>query len=100
MGQPAYTFMVYEQVYAENGDPIEDQYVDQNADGVINEDDLIMYHSRDPKVTMAWNNTFMEKLGSRNLSPAPTSATMCTTSSSRPTHAYTTPPALSTCSPT
>ncbi len=61
MGQPAYTFMVYEQVYAENGDPIEDQYVDQNADGVINEDDLIMYHSRDPKVTMAWNNTFTWK---------------------------------------
>ncbi len=61
VGQPAYTFMVYEQVYAENGDPIEDQYVDQNADGVINEDDLIMYHSRDPKVTMAWNNTFTWK---------------------------------------
>ena len=61
VGQPAHTFMVYEQVYAENGDPIEDQYVDQNADGVINEDDLIMYHSRDPKVTMAWNNTFTWK---------------------------------------
>ncbi len=61
VGQPAYTFMVYEQVYDSNGDPIENQYVDQNADGVINESDLIMYHSKDPKVTMTWNNNFSWK---------------------------------------
>lgn len=61
VGQPAYTFMVYEQVYDKNGDPIEDQYVDQNGDGTINEDDLIMYHSRDPKVTATWNNNFSWK---------------------------------------
>ena len=61
VGQPAYTFMVYEQVYDNNGDPIENCYVDQNADGVINENDLIMYHSRDPKVTLAWNNNFSWK---------------------------------------
>ena len=61
VGQPAYTFMVYEQVYDDNGDPIENQYVDQNGDGVINESDKIMYHSRDPKVTMTWNNNFQWK---------------------------------------
>lgn len=61
VGQPAYTFMVYEQVYDKNGDPIENQYVDQNNDGVINEQDKIMYHSRDPKVTLAWNNNFQWK---------------------------------------
>ncbi len=61
VGQPAYTFMVYEQVYDSNGDPIENQYVDQNGDGVINESDKIMYHSRDPKVTMTWNNNFQWK---------------------------------------
>ncbi len=61
VGQPAYTFMVYEQVYDNNGEPLEGQYVDQNADGVINESDLIMYHSKDPKVTMTWNNNFSWK---------------------------------------
>ncbi|MBD5296093.1 MAG: TonB-dependent receptor [Bacteroides sp.] len=61
VGQPAFTFMVYEQVYDQNGDPIENQYVDQNADGVITEDDLIMYHSKDPKVTLTWNNNFSYK---------------------------------------
>ncbi len=61
VGQPAYTFLVYEQVYDDNGDPIENQYVDQNGDGVINESDKIMYHSRDPKVTLTWNNSFQWK---------------------------------------
>jgi iron complex outermembrane receptor protein len=61
VGEPAYTFLVYEQVYDNSGNPIEGQYVDQNADGVINEDDLITYHSKDPKVTMTWNNTFSWK---------------------------------------
>lgn len=61
VGQPAYTFVVYEQVYDSNGDPIEGQYVDQNGDGQITEEDLIMYHSRDPKVTLTWNNTFSWK---------------------------------------
>ncbi|MDE6271763.1 MAG: TonB-dependent receptor [Muribaculaceae bacterium] len=61
VGQPAFTFMVYEQVYDKNGDPIEGQYVDQNADGIIDGQDLIMYHSKDPKVTLTWNNNFSYK---------------------------------------
>ena len=61
VGQPAYTFMVYEQVYDNNGDPLENTYVDQNQDGTINEADLIMYHSKDPKVTLTWNNNFSWK---------------------------------------
>ena len=61
VGQTAFTFMVYEQVYDSNGDPIENQYVDQNCDGVIDDNDLIMYHSKDPKVTMTWNNNFQYK---------------------------------------
>ena len=61
VGQPAFTFMVYEQIYDENGDPLENQYVDQNADGVIDDQDLIMYHSKDPKVTLTWNNNFSWK---------------------------------------
>ncbi|MCM1368764.1 MAG: TonB-dependent receptor [Candidatus Amulumruptor caecigallinarius] len=61
VGEPAYTFRVFEQVYDSNGSPIEDQYVDQNQDGVIDDLDLINYHSPEPKVTLTWNNNFQWK---------------------------------------
>ncbi len=61
VGEPASTFRVYEQVYNEAGDPIEGQYVDQNGDGTINDQDLINYHSRDPKATFTWNNNLSWK---------------------------------------
>ncbi len=57
VGYPAYSYMVYQQVYDNDGNPIPGQYVDQNADGVIDDADKIIYHSPDPKVTMTWNNT-------------------------------------------
>ena len=58
VGQPAFSFVVYEQVYDKNGDPLPGQYVDQNGDGIINSDDMITYHSKDPKATFTWNNNF------------------------------------------
>ncbi|MBO5779832.1 MAG: TonB-dependent receptor [Muribaculaceae bacterium] len=61
VGQPANSYRVYQQVYDEAGDPIAGQYVDQNADGTIDDKDLILYHSPEPKVTMTWNNTFNYK---------------------------------------
>ncbi|MDE6224546.1 MAG: SusC/RagA family protein, partial [Muribaculaceae bacterium] len=61
VGQPAYTFRVYQQVYDKDGNPVPNQYVDQNADGVIDDKDLINFHSPEPKVTFAWNNTFNYK---------------------------------------
>ena len=61
VGYPAFTFRLYEQIYDENGDPIEGAYVDQNGDGIINELDLVMKHSPDPKVTMTWTNNFSYK---------------------------------------
>ena len=61
VGEPAFTYKMFEQVYDNSGNPIEGQYVDQNHDGVINDDDLIKYHSRDPKVTLSWNNNFQWK---------------------------------------
>ena len=61
VGYAAYTFRLYEQIYDQAGKPIEGAYVDQNGDGIINEKDLVMRHSPDPKVTMAWNNTFSYK---------------------------------------
>ena len=60
-GEAAYTYRVYQQVYDASGNPIEGQYVDQNADGVIDQNDLINFHSPDPKVTLNWNNNFNYK---------------------------------------
>ena len=61
VGHPAYSFYLLEQVYDQDGNPIPNQYVDQNGDGSIDDSDLVVKHSRDPKVTMAWNNTFNYK---------------------------------------
>lgn len=60
-GYPAYSFMLLEQVYDQDGNPLPNQYVDQNQDGEINDNDLVIRHSRDPKITAAWNNTFNYK---------------------------------------
>lgn len=61
VGQPAYSFYVYQQVYDENGQPIEGQFVDRNGDGQITADDRYLFHSKDPKVTLTWNNSFKYK---------------------------------------
>ena len=45
VGHPANSFYVYQQVYDEAGKPIEGVYVDRNADGIINDDDLYFYKS-------------------------------------------------------
>lgn len=60
-GHPAYSFYLLEQVYDQSGQPIPNQYVDQNQDGEINDADLVIRHSRDPKVTLSWNNTLNYK---------------------------------------
>lgn len=61
VGYSAYSFFLYQQVYDANGKPIAGQYVDQNGDGVINSDDLIIRHSKDPKVTMTFSSQFNYK---------------------------------------
>lgn len=61
VGYPASSFWLLEQIYDQNGNPIEGAYVDQNGDGVINDDDRVIKHSPDPKVTMTWNNSFSYK---------------------------------------
>ncbi|MBR1932911.1 MAG: TonB-dependent receptor [Prevotella sp.] len=45
VGHPANSFYVYQQVYDTNGLPLEGVFVDQNADGLINDADLIFYKS-------------------------------------------------------
>lgn len=57
VGYPAYSFYVYEQVYGQDGNPLEGVFVDRNGDGEINEADKYLYHSKNPKVTFTWNNT-------------------------------------------
>ena len=61
VGKPSFTFRMYEQVYDEAGNPMEGIYVDQTGEGQINDADLIDCHSRDPKVTLTWNNNFQWK---------------------------------------
>lgn len=52
VGYPRQSFYVYEQVYDDNGDPIEGLYVDRNGDGMINNKDKYRYKSPDPDVTL------------------------------------------------
>jgi len=51
-GYPANSFLVYQQVYDENGMPIEGQVVDRNGDGVISTEDMYFYKDPTPDVTM------------------------------------------------
>lgn len=57
-GCAANSFFVYEQVYGEDGNPIEGVFVDRNGDGQITEDDKYVFHSPEPKFTVNWQNTF------------------------------------------
>jgi iron complex outermembrane receptor protein len=49
VGFAANSFFVYEQVYDENGKPIEGLYVDRNGDGEITNEDKYHYHNPTPK---------------------------------------------------
>ena len=61
VGYPAFSYLLYEQIYDQNGKPIEGAYVDQDGNGQIDSNDLVIKHSKDPKVTMSWNNNFSYK---------------------------------------
>ena len=54
-GQPTNSFYVYQQIYDENGKPIEGLYVDRNGDGVVNEKDKYVYKKAAPDVTIGFN---------------------------------------------
>ena len=51
VGYAAGMFYVYEQIYDTNGAPIEGFYKDQNGDGMINENDLKVFHKPTPDYT-------------------------------------------------
>jgi hypothetical protein len=63
-GEPINSFYVYEQKYGSDGAPVYDatnplnMYVDQNADGVINNDDLRPFHSSWPSLELGHTSAF------------------------------------------
>lgn len=54
-------FFLYQQVYDQNGNPVEGLYVDQNGDGIINDDDRVRYKSPDPTTFMGFNSNVSYK---------------------------------------
>ena len=62
--QPGYarnTFYAYQQVYGSNGKPLDGVFVDQNGDGVINNQDLKHDESPDPKQIFGLSSDFWYK---------------------------------------
>lgn len=55
VGYNPYSFRVYQQVYGDNGKPLDGVYVDRNGDGLINSSDLYYYKSSQPDVTLGFN---------------------------------------------
>ncbi|MFV0537270.1 MAG: SusC/RagA family TonB-linked outer membrane protein [Dysgonomonas sp.] len=61
VGYAANMYYVYEQIYNEQGKPIEGFYKDQNNDGVINEQDLRPYKNPAPDWTLGFNTKLIWK---------------------------------------
>jgi iron complex outermembrane receptor protein len=61
VGHPRSSFFVFEQVYNDEGLPIEGLYVDRNNDGVINDDDKYRLESPNPDLTFGMSTRFEHK---------------------------------------
>lgn len=61
VGFPRSSFYVYEQVYDENGQPLDGVYVDRNGDGQITADDKYRYKSPAPDYTFGLSSRFEYK---------------------------------------
>lgn len=61
VGYPMNSFYVYQQVYDENGKPIEGLYVDRDGNGQINEDDRYIYKKPAADVIMGLTTKFIYK---------------------------------------
>lgn len=62
VGEPANSFWVYQQVYDDNGRPIQGVYVDRNADGLIDNHDRYFYKN----IAAPWTGGFYFKLAYKN----------------------------------
>lgn len=49
VGSPKYSFYTYQQVYGQDGKPVDGLFVDRNSDGIINQNDLYIGKNPDPK---------------------------------------------------
>jgi TonB-linked SusC/RagA family outer membrane protein len=58
IGYPAFSFFALEQVYNAADQPIEGLYVDQNGDGIINDNDRIRYKNPAPDFYMGFSSRF------------------------------------------
>jgi iron complex outermembrane receptor protein len=61
VGEAVNSFFVYQQVYDEDGKPIEGLYVDRNGDGQINESDKYFYKKPAADVIMGFTTKFLYK---------------------------------------
>lgn len=63
VGEMPNTFYLYQQVYDENGNPIQNAFVDRNGDGQITEADKYLVHGKSPmaKVYMGLSSQFTYK---------------------------------------
>lgn len=58
VGFPRSSFLVYEQVYDQNGDPVEGLYADRDGNGVINEDDKYRFEKPTADYTFGISSRF------------------------------------------
>lgn len=61
VGDAPYAFRVYEQVYDDNGTPIEGVYVDRNGDGQVTSADMYYYKKPNADFTFGLNTDFKYK---------------------------------------
>ncbi|QTY27684.1 SusC/RagA family TonB-linked outer membrane protein [Flavobacterium sp. CS20] len=61
VGHAPNSFWVYNQIYDDNGKPIEGAYADLNGDNIINDDDRYLFRDPDPDVTMGFQSTMNYK---------------------------------------
>ncbi len=61
VGNPINSFYVFQQVYGEDGKPLEGVYVDRNYDGQITDDDRYVYYKPDADVNIGFNTELSYK---------------------------------------
>ena len=61
VGNPVGSFYVFQQVYGEDGKPLEGVYVDRNHDGQITDDDRYVYYKPDADVNIGFNTELSYK---------------------------------------
>ena len=61
VGQPMYSFLVYQQVYDKDGKPLENTYVDRNGDGIISDKDRYYYKTPAADVLMGLSSKMIYK---------------------------------------